>query len=578
MNMKYINIKLLGLFSFIMLFAACEYEGIDPITPVEPGADAANPEVTINSPVEGATINVLEEVSSVTIDFEVVDDIEIANIEVAVDGNTIATMNEFLDYRIVDDELIFDNVTNGEHTVTVTATDLEGNTTSKTVNFSKEPPYTPKFEALGEYIYMPFDGAYIDLMNLIEADEVGSPGFASESFLGSAAYKGSSESYITLPFDGSIGEEFTASFWYQVSGDPNRAGILVAGDDADDRQQGFRLFREASGDGQVIKLNVGTGTGESWNDGAVLAADTGEWVHVAFTDTPTGSTIYFNGAPVNTGNLAAPIDWSGVEELTIGHGGETFSYWDHLYDSSSIDELRLFDQALTAEEIQNLINASSVTLDLPFDGAYQDMASNREVTVVGNPGFAGESVEGSNAYAGATGSYLTVPSAGLTTQEFSATMWYNLNAEPNRAGILVIGPEDTENAGYPDTQNKRTSGFRFFRENGAEGHQRFKLNVGTGDGETWVDGGTDADVANDAGWVHLAFTISQSSAIVYINGEVVKESEIPGIDWTDTEILSIMSGAPRFTEWGHLADTSYLDELKLYNKALTQDEIQAMIP
>ena len=76
-----------------------------------------------------------------------------------------------------------------------------------------------------------------------------------------------------------------------------------------------------------------------------------------------------------------------------------------------------------------------------------------------------------------------------------------------------MGPEDTDNAGYPDTQNDRTTGFRFFRENGAEGHQRFKLNVGNGTGDAWVDGGTAADVPNDAGWVHLAFTISQDKDV-----------------------------------------------------------------
>ncbi|MUP44331.1 LamG domain-containing protein [Gramella sp. BOM4] len=575
--MKELNIRILGLLSFLLVFSACEYDGIDPITPVEPGEDAANPEVTINSPVEGATINVLEEVSTINIRFEVVDDIEIAEIQVMVDGNTIATMDEFLDYRIVKEEVMFDNVTNGDHTVTVTATDMDGNTTTKTVSFSKEPPYTPKFPDLGEYLYMPFDGAYIDLMTLTEPEVVGDPGFTNEAFLGSAAYAGAQDAYLEMPFTG-LGSNFTASFWYQVNGDPNRAGILVAGSDAEDRQQGFRLFREGSAEEQTLKLNVGTGTGESWNDGGVLTVKEGEWVHVAFTVTDTESVIYFDGVPVNTGTLAAPIDWTGVENLTIGHGGETFSYWNHLFDSSPIDELRLFDRALSAEEIQNLINASAVTLDMPFNGSYNDLASNRDVTVVGNPGFTDNSVEGSAAYEGATGSYLTVPSAGLTTPQFSATMWYNLNAEPNRAGILVIGPEDTENAGYPDTQNLRTSGFRFFRENGAEGHQRFKLNVGTGEADTWVDGGTAADVPNDAGWVHLAFTISDSSAKVYIDGELAKESDIAGISWDGTEIVSIMSGAPRFTAWGHLADTSLLDDLKFYNKALTQEEIQAMIP
>jgi hypothetical protein len=35
----------------------------------------------------------------------------------------------------------------------------------------------------------------------------------------------------------------------------------------EDRTKGFRLFREGSATSQRIKLNVGTGAGESWNDG-----------------------------------------------------------------------------------------------------------------------------------------------------------------------------------------------------------------------------------------------------------------------------------------------------------------------
>jgi hypothetical protein len=214
---------------------------------------------------------------------------------------------------------------------------------------------------------------------------------------------------------------------------------------------------------------------------------------------------------------------------------------------------------------------------MPFEGNNVDIISGSNATIVGTPGFAGEAVVGTDAYAGATDSYLTYPTADLTGSSFSAAMWYKLDINPDRAGILVAGPEDTANGGYPDIQNLRTHGFRFFRENGDAGFQRFKLNVGNGSGDAWIDGGHDADVANDAGWVHLAFTISPTKAIVYINGVVVKEGDITGIDWTGCDLLSIMSGAPRFTEWGHKSDLSYLDDLYLFDKTLTQVEILAIM-
>jgi hypothetical protein len=566
--MKKINKYYLGIFSFILLLTSCEYDGIDPLTQVDPGADAGAPELTINYPNEGTAIQVPEAVASINIRFEVVDDIEVDMIEVLVNGNQIATFNEFLDYRVVKQEVGFDNVTNGEHTLTINATDIAGNTTSKTVNFSKEPPYTPKYA--GEFLYMPFDGDFMDLVNIYMADETGSPVVSSEAYLGTGAYEGVADSYIDVPLDQeNLGSEFSGAFWYKVSAEADRAGILVAGAN-EERQQGFRLFREGSAEEQRLKLNVGTGTGESWNDGGVIDVTEGEWVHIAFSITPTETVLYFNGMPVNTGTMTAAIDWTGVEQLTVGAGGDTFSYWDHKADiNSNIDELRLFDTALSQEDIQELINASSITLDIPFNGDYRDMVANREVTEVGSPGFAGESVEGNNAYAGAADSYLQLPSDGLLSEEFSATFWYKVNADPNRAGIIVVGPEDEDS---PEAQNNRTSGFRLFREGDADS-QTIKLNVGNGTGDSWNDGGA-IDVAAGE-WVHVAFTISNSETVIYFDGEAVNTGTVSGgIDWTGTDIVSIMSGTPRFTEWGHLADQSYMDNLRFYNKALTQEEIE----
>ncbi|MBN2805449.1 MAG: LamG domain-containing protein, partial [Prolixibacteraceae bacterium] len=205
------------------------------------------------------------------------------------------------------------------------------------------------------------------------------------------------------------------------------------------------------------------------------------------------------------------------------------------------------------------------------DGDYAEKVGNRTVTEVGTPGFSGEGFSGGNAYMGAADSHLEISTEGLTNSEFSATFWYKANPVPNRAGILVIGPEDSDN---PDAQNIRTSGFRFFRE--ASGtKQIFKLNAGSGDADSWFDGGAAATIDPASGeWVFMAFTISGIECVCYINGEVAAQGEFPGIDWTGCDILSIGSGAPRFTGWEHYSDLSALDELRLYNKALTLVEVQ----
>src|SRR5690606_19901438 len=106
----------------------------------------------------------------------------------------------------------------------------------------------------------------------------------------------------------------------------------------------------------------------------------------------------------------------------------------------------------------------------------------------------------------------------------------------------------------------------------------FKLNVGNGTADVWFDGGANADVDPTVDqWNHFAFTISGTECKVYINGTVVSEGAFAGVDWTGCDVLSIMSGAPRFMEWGHLSDESFMDELRIFNKALTQAEIQTII-
>ncbi len=563
---KYIALSMLLITAF-----ACN-NGIDDITPLKAGPDESAPVITIKYPLEGTQIMVTSPVASINIKFEVTDDIEISLVKVSFDGTEIASYNNFIDYRRLVGNILFNQVTNGEHTLTVVATDLDGKTSTRSVNFMKVPPYQPKFN--GEIFYMPFDGDYMELITQTEATKVGNPGFSGSGKSGQA-YAGATDSYLTFSATNLKNSQFSAAFWYKPNASPTRAGLISISPVGEDRTKGLRFFREGSSTSQRFKLNVGTGSGETWNDGSTIDIPN-TWVHLAFTISETACIIYINGEVALTAATAGAIDWTGCNTISIGSGAPNFAYWDHKSDLSLFDELRIFNKALSQIELQAVMadggqpqtyvpKYNGEVFYMPFDGNNKELISQTDATAVGTPGFAGQAKKGANAYAGAADSYLIFPTSTLTGNAFSAVFWYKPNANPDRAGLISISP----------TGEDRTKGLRFFREGNATS-QRFKLNVGTGAAEVWNDGGTVTTPTTD--WVHLAFTISETACVIYINGEIALSANLPGaIDWTGCSSISIGSGAPNFAYWDHKSDLSFMDELRFFNKALSQQEIQTII-
>lgn len=354
------NILLAGL---VLASFACQDGYIDDIKPAPQGVDETAPQVIINFPDPGPLTWVPEEVTSINIDFEVKDDIEIQDVTVTLDGADIGSFADFKDYRKTAIKLPYDNVTNGGHTLIITANDLSGKTTSSTVEFEKPENYEPQYD--GEIFYMPFDDNYLELVSISEATKVGNPGFAGQSASGANAYKGATDSYLTFPTEGLLNSGFSASLWYKANNSPDRAGILVIApqDEANpaaqnNRTGGFRLFREAAGVNQRIKLNVGNGTADSWFDGGAAAdinPSSGEWVHIAFTISDTECVVYINNKVVKQGPFTG-VGWDGCNILSIGSGAPRFTGWNHLTDLSFVDELRIFNKALTAAEVKTIFD------------------------------------------------------------------------------------------------------------------------------------------------------------------------------------------------------------------------------
>lgn len=354
------NILVISLASAFIV--ACEMKDFtDPIEKVEPGQDTTAPVVQIDYPAEGTAIRVREDTTSIDIEFEVRDDIEIQAVTIELDGNQIGEFEEFKDYRWFIKEYNYEPITNGSHTLTVNAVDTEGKNASKSVTFEKIAPYETQYEK--EIFYMPFNGNAMELITITYAEEVGNPGYESGMF--EQAFKGAAESYLTYPVDTLTNDSISAAFWYHL--DPaatvTKAGVLTVGPPSEnngDRKKGFRFFRVGNETNQTFKLNIGKGETEAWfTAGGDYSMDpaTAGWVHVAFTISTDSVAIYLDGEYATGGAFDGPISWTDCEILSIGSGAPNFTVWGHLSDVNSLyDELRFFNKFLTQQEIQAIMN------------------------------------------------------------------------------------------------------------------------------------------------------------------------------------------------------------------------------
>ncbi|HVW97645.1 MAG TPA: LamG domain-containing protein [Mucilaginibacter sp.] len=215
-----------------------------------------------------------------------------------------------------------------------------------------------------------------------------------------------------------------------------------------------------------------------------------------------------------------------------------------------------------------------------FDGTLVDSVSNSSGTSTGTAfttGFEGKALQGGlNSYV------LAQPSAAISSlKSFTITEWYN--SAPPGPGIIGIFTLAKTSAFWGNIE--------VFFENGStndNGKVRVHIAQGSGDYTYSVDG-----VKNlfDK-WTNFGFSYdaASSTATLYINGSKVASGAIPGLtgDASFSDVGNLTFGCVQFMTnpsqtsatgsqpWASYL-TGQLDEVRVYNKALSAAEIGAIV-
>ena len=290
------------------------------------------------------------------------------------------------------------------------------------------------------------------------------------------------------------------------------------------------------------------------------------WLHHAVVKTADQLTYYRNGAEASSGTFTQPLDFPQPLYFGGDNEGAEGENWAGLMSDVSI-----YDRALSAGEIRYLAGEraadSSLVIYYSFDEVGDIVADQsgkgHDGVVVGDV-----TAEASGMYDGAanfaSGSYLdldgpSIPAEDIPTSAMTLAAWINIANTGGDHEIFSARASDESWLIHPEP---KSSGDIRWLLRSYGGTTIFQIRAGT---VTWDQ------------WLHFAGTYDKESgkAVLYINGELIQEMDVadPADIAGDWDLgarvgLTIDNGRPF---------TGLMDEFRMYTRALSHDEILAVM-
>ena len=217
-------------------------------------------------------------------------------------------------------------------------------------------------EANANDIYGSYNGAPANGMSYV----TGKQGLAF-SFDGST-------SYMVVSGAASIAVPWTACMWVNRQNAPGTGAALMGDGTYELKLEQYNTTRKVG----LTQFGVG-----DYLIGAGYTVPASTWTHLAFVGTGTSTSLYVNGAFYGSTNVSIPLP-----RAFIGAGYVTSSAKLVDYMLGSLDEIMVFNRALSSTEIQSIYNAGSAGLvRVPQFTGSNPLANNQfQLTLRGQTG------------------------------------------------------------------------------------------------------------------------------------------------------------------------------------------------
>lgn len=288
---------------------------------------------------------------------------------------------------------------------------------------------------------------------------------------------------------------------------------------------------------------------------------TGVWTHVAMVHDGSRNIIYFNGAKVNEKNVAGALDVTGYP---LGIGYDPIDKAN--YFNGALDEVALFDQALSDAEIATLYAAQSTE---------PTVAQGR----VASYGFDGNGFDDTD-----FGNHADVLTAATTTDRFgfghAALLCDGTSSEVTASNAAQLNSGTTTVSFWVKVNSLPANGEAFLLSYGGW-QERWKISLPTHGKPVWTTNHSGGISDMDSGdgnalpvgvWKHVVMVHDGTKDKIFIDGALKGEKNVVGTLNSTTRPLGIGYNP---IDGGNWFDGAF-DDIQMYNYALTDAEVGAL--
>jgi len=362
-------------------------------------------------------------------------------------------------------------------------------------------------------------------------------------------------------------DELTISWWYKLTEVPGSASVVIGWVEGGHRYQQF-----FSG-GQLSYLNGYNVAQPGMYFNPIYGLnDLNVWKNVVVTYQKTGgststTSVYVDGELKQTDNHTLAMDYVSGPDFVIGknHNGNFFK--------GALDDFRIFNRILTANEVMNLYNdsttylADSLVAYFPFNGNANDESFLQNNGTAINAALTTDRYGNTDkAYSfNGTDSRIQVPQNSFYSfdyQDFSISAWININ---NISTARIVS------AGFNENDNIWGLGFGTHPGWGAGN----RINYFVFSNNNFRDFSSNEITDYSTGeWTFIAASKTDDQMKFYQNGFEVGSATIN----YPSNSNSYMSIGCRQQSSGILDEflNGKIDEIKIFNKSFTEQQIKQM--